>query len=157
MKLRYIVIVILLLLNGCSSYRQLAPNEYLNNDYERDGIILIMKDSTVHAGSNISIGFDTTSFIEKKSGNEVKVLTKDIVTYKTVDRWGGALKGVLYAGTVSGALLYSYIEFEGRSRGAFYFFPPICLGGMAIGFVWGFLTGSEYIYELNHDSTTIAK
>lgn len=142
---------------SCSSYRQLIPNEYLKKDFERDGVILLMKDSTVYEGSNMSIGLDTTSFIENKSKSELKVLTKDIATYKTVDRWGGGLKGVLYAGTVSGALLYSYIEFEGRSRGAYYFFPPICLGGMAIGFVWGFLTGSEYIYELNHESTTITK
>ena len=150
-------LILLFLFYSCSSYRQLTPNEYLNKDFERDGVILIMKDSTVYEGSNISIGLDTTSLIEKESRSELKILTKDIVTYKTVDRWRGALKGVLYAGTVSGALLYSYIEFEGRSRGAYYFFPPICLGGMANGFVWGFLTGSDYIYEFNHESTTLAK
>ncbi len=162
MKLRYLVIVILLLLNGCSSYRQLSPNEYLNNDYERDGIILIMKDSTVHVGSNISIGFDTTSFIEKKSGNEVKVLTKDIVTYKTVDRWGGALKGGI-VGFVTPILVWAGISASsssghgGMDEKTAVILSVSCLTATSIGTVVGMLVGQEYIYELNRDSTTIAK
>lgn|GEM_PF-4719591 len=159
---RALSLILLFLCYSCSSYRQLTPNEYLNKDFERDGVFLIMKDSTVYEGSNISIGLDTTSFIEKKSKSEVKVLTKEIATYKTVDRWGGALKGGI-TGFVTPILIWAgFSASYGSGHGGMDEKTAIivsvsCLTATSIGTLVGMLVGQEYRYKLNHDSTIIAQ